>query len=89
MSSQALFRKPATGVDADVAGTWTVTGGSQAGYRVREQLANLPAESDAVGRTSDVTGSITIESDRTIATPDRRDADRRHHDDRVQRIPTR
>ncbi len=34
--------------------------GSVAGYRVREQLANLPAESDAVGRTSDVTGSITL-----------------------------
>jgi polyisoprenoid-binding protein YceI len=49
---------PAT--DGDVAGTWTVAEGSQAGYRVREQLANLPAESDAVGRTSDVTGSITL-----------------------------
>ena len=34
--------------------------GSEAGYRVREQLANLPAESDAIGRTSDVTGSITV-----------------------------
>src|SRR5690606_8808823 len=31
-----------------------------AGYRVREQLANLPAESDAVGQTEDVTGSITL-----------------------------
>ena len=38
------------------------TAGSEAGYRVREQLANLPAESDAVGRTSDVTGSITLEA---------------------------
>ena len=27
---------------------------------MREQLANLPAESDAIGRTSDVTGSITV-----------------------------
>ena len=44
----------------DVAGTWSVATGSLAGYRVREQLANLPAESDAVGRTSDVTGSITL-----------------------------
>lgn len=50
---------PGTG-DGDVAGTWTVTTGSEAGYRVREQLANLPAESDAVGRTSDITGSITL-----------------------------
>jgi polyisoprenoid-binding protein YceI len=47
----------------DVTGTWTVVEGSEAGYRVREQLANLPAESDAVGRTNDVSGSITVESD--------------------------
>jgi polyisoprenoid-binding protein YceI len=43
-----------------VAGTWTVTTGSEAGYHVRERLANLPAESDAIGRTSDVTGNITV-----------------------------
>ncbi len=48
--------------DGDVAGTWTIVEGSEAGYRVREQLANLPAESDAVGRTSDVSGSITLVS---------------------------
>jgi polyisoprenoid-binding protein YceI len=42
------------------AGTWTVTSGSQAGYRVREQLASLPAPSDAVGRTSAVTGTVTL-----------------------------
>jgi polyisoprenoid-binding protein YceI len=45
----------------DVNGTWTVAAGSEAGYRVREQLANLPAQSDAVGRTTDVTGTMTIE----------------------------
>lgn len=54
--------------DVDVAGTWTVAGDSRAGYRVRERLATLSAESDAVGRTSDVTGSITLESDGTTAT---------------------
>src|SRR2546430_10263504 len=43
-----------------VAGTWTVASGSQAGYRVREQLASLPAPSDAVGRTTAVTGSFTL-----------------------------
>ena len=51
---------PSAAADGAVAGSWTVTDGSEAGYRVREQLANLPAESDAVGRTTDVTGSITI-----------------------------
>lgn len=50
----------AVGADGAVAGTWTVTDGSEAGYRVRERLANLPAESDAVGRTSDLTGTITV-----------------------------
>jgi polyisoprenoid-binding protein YceI len=50
----------AAAADGAVAGTWAVTEGSEAGYRVREQLANLPAESDAVGRTSDVTGSISL-----------------------------
>lgn len=53
---------PAASFDGIVAGTWDVASGSQAGYRVREQLANLPAESDAVGRTDKVSGSITLAS---------------------------
>ena len=59
---------PASTLDGAVAGSWTVAGGSQAGYRVRERLASLSAESDAVGRTTDVTGSITLESDGTTTT---------------------
>lgn len=51
----------AASFDGDVVGSWTVTDGSQAGYRVRERLASLSAESDAVGRTSNVSGSITVE----------------------------
>ena len=53
---------PAASADAgsgELAGTWTVAA-AEAGYRVREQLANLPAESDAVGRTDAVSGSITL-----------------------------
>ena len=42
-------------------GTWMVAEGSEAGYRVREQLARLPAQSDAVGRTPDVTGTVVID----------------------------
>lgn len=45
----------------DLAGTWSVTDGSEAGYRVREKLANLPAQSDAVGRTHDVSGTVVID----------------------------
>jgi polyisoprenoid-binding protein YceI len=47
--------------EGSLGGDWSVAAGSVAGYRVREQLANLPAESDAVGRTEDVSGSITVE----------------------------
>jgi len=59
---------PAASLDGGVAGTWTVTTGSEAGYRVREQLASLPAESDAVGRTGQITGSITLETNGSTTT---------------------
>jgi polyisoprenoid-binding protein YceI len=45
---------------AAAAGTWTVASGSVAGYRVREQLASFAAPSDAVGRTSAITGTFTL-----------------------------
>lgn len=43
---------------AGIEGTWSVTSGSQAGYRVKEVLFGQDAE--AVGRTSDVSGTMTI-----------------------------
>jgi polyisoprenoid-binding protein YceI len=46
--------------NAALAGSWKVVSGSQAGYRVREKLAFLPAQSDAVGRTSEITGGATF-----------------------------
>ena len=45
---------------AALGSTWTVGSGSYVGYRVREQLASLPAPSDAVGRSTAVTGSATV-----------------------------
>jgi polyisoprenoid-binding protein YceI len=45
---------------ASAGGRWSIATGSQAGYRVREKLAFLPAQSDAVGRTSSVTGAATL-----------------------------
>jgi polyisoprenoid-binding protein YceI len=52
---------PTTAASAGAgAGTWTVASGSVAGYRVREQLASLSAPSDAVGRTSSISGTVTI-----------------------------
>jgi polyisoprenoid-binding protein YceI len=47
-----------SGANASVAGTWRVTSGSIVGYRVNEVLAGQSAV--AVGRTSDVTGMMTI-----------------------------
>ena len=64
----AASSDPATAGEGDLVGTWSVGGGSQAGYRVREQLANLPAESDAVGRTNQVSGSITLETNGSAVT---------------------
>ena len=46
----------ATGAPLD--GTWTVASGSQAGYRVEEVLLGQNVE--AVGRTSAVTGELTV-----------------------------
>jgi polyisoprenoid-binding protein YceI len=47
---------------AEFQGRWTVdTNGSFVGYRVREQLGILPAPSDAVGRTSAVSGGLAID----------------------------
>ncbi len=50
----------ASGADpsGSIDGTWTVASGSQAGYRVKEVL--FGQDTDAVGRTSGVTGSLTI-----------------------------
>jgi polyisoprenoid-binding protein YceI len=56
---------PASGVALDAAGipgSWTIAADSVVGYRVREKLASLSAESDAVGRTSSITGTATIAS---------------------------
>jgi polyisoprenoid-binding protein YceI len=46
--------------DFDPVGTWAVQDGSETGYRVREKLARLPAPSDAVGRTTAVTGGFEL-----------------------------
>jgi polyisoprenoid-binding protein YceI len=42
-----------------IAGAWTVGAGSEAGYRVKEVL--FGQDTEAVGRTSDVTGSLTVD----------------------------
>ncbi len=56
-----------TATSSGAGGHWSVASGSEAGYRVREKLAFLPAQSDAVGRTSSITGAAQLnESNGTI-----------------------
>ncbi len=43
----------------DVEGTWYTQQGSEAGYRLNETMSGQPVE--VVGRTDDVTGSLTVE----------------------------
>jgi polyisoprenoid-binding protein YceI len=86
-----------------IAGTWTVDptvgsfddfSGSFVGYRVQETLANIGA-TEAVGRTPDVTGSITVDG-ATITTAEltagltglRSDNDRRDGQLRRQALET-
>ncbi len=61
--SDAESTPTATATAAAGTTKWTVTDGSEAGYRVREKLAFLPAKNDAVGRTSDITGSAESTAD--------------------------
>jgi polyisoprenoid-binding protein YceI len=52
----------ASAATGDLAGPWTVVSGV-AGYRVRETFLQQNAETDAVGRTEDVTGSLTVDGE--------------------------
>src|SRR3989441_2331739 len=61
LSSPTPSSSAAISPDASAgAGTWRVGSGSQAGYRVREKLASLSAPSDAVGRTTAVSGTLLL-----------------------------
>lgn len=50
----------AGGAPASLDGTWAIGPGSEAGYRVVEDLGSIQ-DFEAVGRTGDITGSIDIE----------------------------
>jgi polyisoprenoid-binding protein YceI len=51
---------PTSSPSSDLSGSWKISKGSLAGYRVREKLAFLPADSDAVGRTSQISGKAVF-----------------------------
>jgi polyisoprenoid-binding protein YceI len=51
---------PVTASPGGLDGTWVVDTGSVAGYRVKERFVNQPADSEAVARTSTVTGQMVL-----------------------------
>jgi polyisoprenoid-binding protein YceI len=51
---------PSASAAAATGGTWTVGSGSLAGYRVKEQFVGQSSTHEAVARTSQVTGTVTI-----------------------------
>ena len=55
-----------SGSSSDIVRLVVVPSKSKANYRVREQLANLPAPSDAVGVTSAITGTLVGKLDGTL-----------------------
>ncbi len=66
--AQAPLALPTTRASAPVgpvSGTWTVTTGSAAGFRVTESALGL--SNDVVGRTSAVTGTLAISGDRVTS----------------------
>ena len=58
----ALSTPSAESSQASLVGTWNVGTGSEAGYRVKEKFINQPATTEAVARTSKITGSMSVTS---------------------------
>lgn len=54
---------PAPATAAPMAGNWKVGGASVAGYRAREKFINQPATTEAVARTSSVSGGLRIKTE--------------------------
>jgi polyisoprenoid-binding protein YceI len=87
-STSATTASSGGSASSDVAGTWKVqTNGTQVGYRVKENL--FGQKSTAVGRTSNVTGSVVISgttvsnasftADMTTVSSDRSQRDNQFH----------
>ena len=49
-------------------GKWVVGTGSEAGYRVREKFINQPASTEAVARTTKVSGSLQVRAAGSVLT---------------------
>ena len=72
LALQARASVTRTATDNELNGTWTVVPGpadqaTTAGYRVKEKVAGGIASDTATGRTSAVTGSVTVAADHVTA----------------------
>ena len=61
--SPAATGTPTPAATGSLAGKWTVTTGSLAGYRVKELFVGQTSKHEAVARTSTVSGSLTVSGD--------------------------
>jgi polyisoprenoid-binding protein YceI len=58
----ALGSPAVAGSPNALAGDWKVIAGSEAGYRVREQFVNQPGPTEAVARTTKITGGLRVQA---------------------------
>jgi polyisoprenoid-binding protein YceI len=58
----ALGSPTPAGAGGGLTGTWQVTAGSQAGYRVSEKFINQSAPTEAVARTTKLSGGLVVKS---------------------------
>ena len=63
LSATPTATSTASSSSTSLAGTWSVSTGSIAGYRVQELFAGETSKHAAVARTSNVTGSLTVSGD--------------------------
>ena len=56
---------PTATTNTGLAGSWTVTTGSLAGYRVKELFVGQSSKHEAVARTSTVSGTVAVSGDAT------------------------
>jgi polyisoprenoid-binding protein YceI len=61
--SASSSASPAATSSSGLAGKWTVTTGSLAGYRVKELFVGQTSKHEAVARTSTVSGGFTVSGD--------------------------
>jgi polyisoprenoid-binding protein YceI len=63
VSGATSSSSPAATTSTGVTGTWKVTTGSVAGYRVKELFVGQTSKHDAVARTSSLSGGLTVSGD--------------------------